>query len=641
MPFITDRNPAGHAEARLSRRSLAALVAGISLLVLAAASAGLLAYRSTVAEHWVTHTVETREGAREVMALTLAMQGSVRGYLLTGDESFLGGYEAGTASLPQALDRLVSLTADNPRQTRVLVDLRSAIVDLLDVYRQIVAASTTEDQSALAHALVRDGRGEDVMQAVRSGVDTFVDEEQGLLYERQRSAELLRRWMLVIVFTALLSAIALAVWLSNAMRTYVDRLIRQSAALERETELRRQSEATLVQAQKMEAVGQLAGGIAHDFNNMLTVVLGNIATALRRLDKLGEPGKAIVPSLEAARQGAQAGAKLTHRILAFSRRQPLAPSRIDLDRVVAGVADLIRRTIGADIALKTVRTAGLWPAYADSHQLENVIINLVVNARDAMPDGGRVTIETANADLDERYAARFGDVIAGQYVLLSVTDTGSGIPPELIARVFEPFFTTKAEGEGTGLGLAMVHGFVKQSGGHVRIYSKPGEGTTVKLYLPRHADTGQVSSAPVTACREAAGVARGSEGILVVEDNAEVRAYAREALEDAGYAVVEATNAEEALARLAGGARVDLVFTDVVLGTGLNGRQLADRMAARSIDLPILFTTGYSRNAIFHNGRLDADVSLLEKPYTQTELTRRIRVLLERRDGPAAPSGGT
>lgn len=181
MPFITDRNPAGHAEARLSRRSLAALVAGISLLVLAAASAGLLAYRSTVAEHWVTHTVETREGAREVMALTLAMQGSVRGYLLTGDESFLGGYEAGTASLPQALDRLVRLTADNPRQTRVLVDLRSAIVDLLDVYRQIVAASTTEDQSALALALVRDGRGEDVMQAVRSGVDTFVDEEQGLL----------------------------------------------------------------------------------------------------------------------------------------------------------------------------------------------------------------------------------------------------------------------------------------------------------------------------------------------------------------------------------------------------------------------------------------------------------------------------
>jgi signal transduction histidine kinase/CheY-like chemotaxis protein len=571
------------------------------------------------------------------MALTLAMQGSVRGYLLTGDESFLGGYEAGTASLPQALDRLVRLTADNPRQATVLADLRAAIDDLLDFYRQIVAGSTKEDQSALI--LVRDGRGEVLMQAVRSGVDTFVGEEQGLLYERQRSAELLRRWTLVIVFTALLSAIALAVWLSNAMRVYVDRLVQQSTALERETELRRQSEATLVQAQKMEAVGQLAGGIAHDFNNMLTVVLGNIATASRRLDKLGEPGKAIAPSLEAARQGAQAGAKLTHRLLAFSRRQPLAPSRIDLDRVVAGVADLIRRTIGADIALETVLSAGLWPAYADSHQLENVIINLVVNARDAMPDGGRVTIETANAYLDERYAARFGDVAAGQYVLLSVTDTGSGIPPELIARVFEPFFTTKAEGEGTGLGLAMVHGFVKQSGGHVRIYSEPGEGTTVKLYLPRHADNGQVS-APVTASREEAAVARGSEGILVVEDNAEVRAYAREALEDAGYAVVEAANAEEALARLADGARIDLVFTDVVLGTGLNGRQLADQMAARSIDLPILFTTGYSRSAIFHNGRLDAGVHLLEKPYTQTELTRRIRVLLEGKGG-AAPSDGT
>jgi len=244
-----------------------------------------------------------------------------------------------------------------------------------------------------------------LMHAVRSGVDTFVGEEQRLLVERQRSAERLRQWTLLIVFTALVAAIALAVWLSRAMRSYVDRLVQQSAALERETELRRQSEATLVQAQKMEAVGQLAGGIAHDFNNMLTVVLGNIATALRRLDKLGDPGKAVIPPLEAARQGAQAGAKLTHRLLAFSRRQPLAPSRIDLDRVVAGIADLVRRTIGADIAFETVLSAGLWSAYADGHQLENVIVNLVVNARDAMPDGGRVTIETANAYLDERYAA--------------------------------------------------------------------------------------------------------------------------------------------------------------------------------------------------------------------------------------------
>ena len=580
--------------------------------------------------------METRDKAREVLALTLAAQGSVRGYLLTGDQSFLGAYDAGVDSLPAALERLAEMTSDNPRQVAVLANLRAEIDDLLAFYRRIVAGRPGNTGEALA--LVRDGRGEDLMHSVRSGVDTFVGEEQRLLVERQLSAERLRQWTLLIVFTALVAAIALAVWLSRAMRSYVDRLVQQSAALERETELRRQSEATLVQAQKMEAVGQLAGGIAHDFNNMLTVVLGNLATALRRLDKLGEPGQAIVPSLEAACQGAQAGAKLTHRLLAFSRRQPLAPSRIDLDRVVAGVADLIRRTIGADIALETVLSAGLWPAYADGHQLENVIVNLVVNARDAMPDGGRVTIETANAYLDERYAARFGDVTAGQYVLLSVTDTGSGIPAELIDRVFEPFFTTKAEGEGTGLGLAMVHGFVKQSGGHVRIYSEPGQGTTVKVYLPRHVETGQVSSAPLAADdREDVAIARGSEGILMVEDNAEVRAYAREALEDAGYAVVEAANAEEALRRLADGTRIDLVFTEVVLGPDLNGRQLADVIAARGIDLPVLFTTGYSRNAIFHNGRLDPGVYRLEKPYTQTELTRRIRALLESR--PASPAG--
>jgi len=340
----------------------------------------------------------------------------------------------------------------------------------------------------------------------------------------------------------------------------------------------------------------------------------------------------IVRPLEAATEGAQGAARLTHRLLAFSRRQALAPSQIDLNRVISGVTDLVRRSIGETVEFETVLAAGLWPTFADTHQLENVLVNLVVNARDAMPNGGRVTIETGNAYLDETYAAGFGDVAPGQYVLLSVTDTGTGVPPELIDRVFEPFFTTKREGEGSGLGLAMTHGFVKQSGGHIRLYSELGQGTTVKIYLPRLVGAERVATAPAELReREAIGdEPRGTGTILVVEDNEGVRAYARGALEEAGYAVVEAASAEEALEKLAGDKPIDLLFTDVVLGRGPSGRELADTIAARGISLPVLYTTGYSRNAIVHNGRLDAGVDLLEKPYTQRDLARRIRALLER-----------
>ncbi len=637
MPFVTESNPRGRTGTHLSHRALAALAAGLGLLLLAAGAAALLGYRASVAEHWVDHTLRIREETRALMTTALAAQGSIRGYLLTEDEGFLAPYESAARAVPPAIDQLALLAADNPGQAAAILNVSRKLDALLALYRRMLTMTKGGDRPG-AIALVRSGEGEELMGEVRAGLGAIADEERRLLGERRAAADSLRRWTLGLVFGALLAATALAALLGRWMLHYVDRLATQTAALERETRLRRESEATLAQTQKMEAVGQLAGGIAHDFNNMLTIILGNLSTVLRRLRQRGEAEGDIVPPLEAAAEGARGAAKLTHRLLAFSRRQPLAPNQIDLNRVISGVVDLIRRSVSETVELETVLAAGLWPTFADAHQLENVMVNLVVNARDAMPEGGRVTIETGNAYLDDAYAAGFGDVAPGQYVLMSVTDTGEGIPPELLRRVFEPFFTTKREGEGSGLGLAMAHGFVKQSGGHIRIYSELGQGTTVKIYLPRMVDAERVPTAPAEPEEHpAAEEPRGTETILVVEDNAGVRAYARSALEEAGYTVLETASAEEALERLAAGASADLIFTDVVLGRGLNGRELANAVAARGISLPVLFTTGYSRNAIVHNGRLDPGVDLLEKPYTQRDLVRRVRALLNRR--PARASG--
>jgi CheY-like chemotaxis protein len=375
---------------------------------------------------------------------------------------------------------------------------------------------------------------------------------------------------------------------------------------------------------------------------MLTIIIGNLDTLQRRLKDAGQVASDLAAKLsrpiDMALQGARSAAELTRRLLAFSRRQALAPSQVDLNRLVASMSELLRRTVGEAVAIETVLAGGLWPTLIDANRLENVLVNLVVNARDAMPDGGRVTIETANVHLDDAYAARFGDISAGQYVLLCVSDTGNGIAPELLPRVFEPFFTTKQHGEGSGLGLAMVHGFVKQSGGHIRLYSEVGQGTTVKIYLPRLASLDTVLAAPPERAQPNTTLqrARAAESVLVVEDNDSVRDYAKSALEDLGYRVIEARSAEEALRLIEGGTRVDLLFTDVVLGSGLNGRELAGKITNSRVGLPVLFTTGYTRNAIVHHGRLDSDVHLLDKPYTQHDLARKIRELI---DGAAGSLG--
>ncbi len=404
----------------------------------------------------------------------------------------------------------------------------------------------------------------------------------------------------------------------------------RTADLRAESARRAESDRLLRQVQKMDSIGQLTGGIAHDFNNMLTVVIGSL-DMLQRRASLIENTESLNRLIDAARQGARNAAKLTHRLLAFSRQQALEPVVVNLNALVASLSDLLARTMGETVRVETVSGAGLWPVFADANQIENALVNLSINARDAMPSGGRLTIETGNAYLDEAYASQFGDVSAGQYAMISVSDTGNGIPKDQLEKIFEPFFTTKEPGKGTGLGLAMVHGFVKQSGGHIRIYSEVNSGTSVKIYLPRYIESAVAPAAARAELQIAVELPRAIAGetILMVEDDAGVRSYAIDALEDLGYRVLVASNGPEALDILSKADRIDLLFSDVVLPDGMNGREVATAAVAERPDLLVLFTTGYTRNAIVHHGRLDAGVNLLQKPYTQRDLASKIRFLLD------------
>ena len=387
---------------------------------------------------------------------------------------------------------------------------------------------------------------------------------------------------------------------------------------------RERVEAQMRQAQKMDAIGQLTGGLAHDFNNMLAVIISALNLLKRRMER----GEANVRELvDAAIDGAQRAATLTHRLLAFARQQPLSPEPIDANKFVGGMSDLLRRTLGETVRMETVLAGGLWRIHADAPQLETAILNLAVNARDAMGEGGRLTIETANAHLDDAYAAQHIGVPAGQYVLIAVTDTGSGMSAETIDRAFDPFFTTKATGRGTGLGLSQVHGFVKQSLGHVKIYSEIGSGTTVKLYLPRF--RGPEEPAIEVKQDRTLQVGRPEEVVLVVEDEEQVRHLSVEALRELGYTVLQAPNAVTALRVLDEQARRDLAFhrhRDAGYQWPQAGRRSAVR---RKPGLKVLYTTGYTNNAIIHNGVLDPGVHLITKPFTLEQLAAKVRDVLE------------
>jgi PAS domain S-box-containing protein len=388
-----------------------------------------------------------------------------------------------------------------------------------------------------------------------------------------------------------------------------------------------EAEQQLFQAQKMEGIGHLTGGVAHDFNNLLTIIIGNLETLQRVAQDGGSDTARLMRLTGNAMRGAERAAALTQRLLAFSRQQPLQPKALDVSKLVGSMSDLLRRSLGEQIAIETVLAGGLWQVNADPNQLEVAILNLAVNARDAMPNGGRLTIETSNVHLNESYAASEADATAGEYVSVSVSDTGTGMSPEVMARAFDPFFTTKDVGVGTGLGLSQVYGFVKQSDGHVKIESTVGKGTTLRLYLPRLHAAARADSAveqPATAPRSA-----GAETILVVEDDAGVRSHTLESLRDLGYRTRDAANGRSALQALKDNPDIQLLFTDVVLPEGMNGQQLAEQARRLRPDLKVLMTTGYDRNAIQRDGKVGPEVQLITKPFSFAALAAKVRSVLD------------
>jgi PAS domain S-box-containing protein len=389
----------------------------------------------------------------------------------------------------------------------------------------------------------------------------------------------------------------------------------------------RETQEQLAVSQRMEAVGQLSGGIAHDFNNLLMIIHGNLESAQRAAAALGSGGGNLQRWIANAMRGAQRASALTHRLLAFSRRQPLNPKVLDLNKYLAGVGEFLQRSLGETIELEVAGAPGLWPLEVDIAQLEASLVNLAVNARDAMPQGGKLTIEALNQVIDRDYTRVNPEVPPGQYVLICVTDTGVGMAREVVERAFEPFFTTKEIGHGTGLGLSQVYGFLKQSGGNVKVYSEVGHGTTVKMYFPRSRTSAEANDEEIAPSGDS-----GTETILLVEDDKDLRAYLTEVLRDLNYRVISAPEPVAALGNLEHlPTRIDLMLTDVVM-PGMNGRELAARARRLRPKLKILYMSGYSRNSVVHNGKVDRDVQLIQKPVSQAELATRLRDLLDSRE---------
>jgi len=591
----------------------------------------------------VTHAFEVITTAEALESAAQDSERAQRGYLLTGDRGFLESHRAEAARAGQLLMNLRKLTADNPEQQRRIRVLTVAFDDWLAVRQQTIEAYDEQGPDA-ARQLVKSRAGLDTLKTVDEILFELKATERDLLITRQATAAAHEREVSEIatvssaigVVLLALGAFLTALAFHNARRIDRERHDEEKALIQRLA----QTQEALGQAQKMEALGQLTGGVAHDFNNLLHVIKNAITIVQHRLQNADDE---IVRYLEMAARNTERAASTTARLLAYSRQQPLAPTDMDVNKLVSAMSEMLRHALGESVALEAVLASGLWTVSADRNQLETAILNLGVNARDAMPGGGRLTIETSNAFLEESYVQMHPEVKPGQYVMIAVSDSGVGMTPEIVARAFEPFFTTKQSGEGTGLGLSQVYGFVKQSGGHIKIYSEPQQGTSVKIYLPRLAGAGKGES---TAAVIPAAATGSGESILVVEDNEDVRVFTAQVLGELGYRVNVAPDGTLALRVLEELAGVDLLFTDVGLPGGFNGRALANEARRRWPRVKVLYTTGYARNSIVHQGRLDPDVELLTKPFTQAALASKIRRVLDsgpetHRDGQPQESPGS
>jgi signal transduction histidine kinase len=604
------------------------LVATTMLAGLIVAAAFWLGSRNKSDDDWVRHSLEVRAQLTRVLSLVQSAETGQRGYLLTGQDLYLEPYQMALAQLPDALQRTQDLASDNPEQIKNLTQLRQLIQDKLAELGATVNAYKAGDNDA-ALAIVNSDKGFQLMQEIRLSIGNMQSEEDRLLATRQtvaaRSGTMLQAGVAVAFLLICAAGFLMARFTREsfaALTAARDRLALANRQLLDQVTRREAAESQLRQAQKMEALGQLTGGIAHDFNNMLGVIMGALDLVKRRIAK-GDYG--VERFLDAATIASERAATLTQRLLAFARQQPLSPQPLDANRMIAAMSDLLHSTLGEHIQIETVTAAGLWTVHADSQQLENALLNIAINGRDAMPGGGKLTIETGNAYLDEAYCAQNPEVRPGQFALIAVTDTGVGMSADVAARVFDPFFTTKPTGKGTGLGLSQVYGFVKQSSGHIKIYSEPGSGTTVKVYLPRLvADAKDIKRTTPEPMR----TGDRNEIILVVEDDPLMRRLATEALHELGYTVFDCDGAANALATLDRVTDVKLLFTDVVM-PDINGKKLADEAVRRRPGLKVLFTTGYTANAVVHGGVLDTGVNFISKPFTLDQLAAKVRTVLD------------
>lgn len=590
--------------------------AGFVLLLVACGLATFATVSSERADSWVAHTLHVRETLVQLYSNVRDAETGQRGFLLTHDARYLEPYSRARSNIVATESLLSSLISDNPGQQALLDKLRPLVERKLDELEHTIQLNTQGQRDA-ALDMVKTDTGLQWMHDIQVLTQQMDQNESALLTQRLTAA---RHTRLILLAATLLSVLVACLLAYRVRREGIARqraIEEKNHALEEEIRQRETAEMRLRQVQKMEALGQLTGGIAHDFNNMLAIIVGNLEMALRQT---GRAEEALKDLMSRALNAATRGADLTRRLLAFSRMQPLRPKSIDVNDCVRGMLTILERTLGEDITIDTTLAPGLWRVFIDRPQLESALLNLAVNSRDAMKNGGRLTIETSNTYLDQNFANTHVEVTPGQYVMVAVTDTGTGMEPEVSRRAFDPFFTTKEPGQGTGLGLSQVHGFIKQSRGHVLIYSEAGIGTTIKMYLPRTSaqqDAEAFAESMVFALNT-------TRKVLVVEDDEEVRRFVVACITELGYAAIPAEGADAAQEKLATYPDISLLLTDVIM-PGKNGKQLVDSVRPFYPKLRVLYMTGYPRDAITHNGILDDSVRVITKPFSMQELARELR----------------